>query len=253
MATQPPQRKNALQFLKGAFVEAPGDDTGVLNPIYFQFNPETVERTKSGTWTSAQSQRQKADDAAVNNSFQNFKGKKVKAGYVPSPEKISLTLRLDSREKLFRAASAATADVSLGLLPELSALESLMNKVTIKDAVEGSKNSPTLVRTKQIPLVLFLWGGFRVIPVTILSMTITEQQFDRLLNPVRAEIKVSLQVLEEEDAKLNSLASESFRFTENEKKKMKENFFKNQRKANEGIVVPGGYPEKLMAAQKNEE
>jgi len=250
MATRPQQRRNTIRFLKGAFVEAPPGKSGALQPIYFQFNPETVERTKSGTWTSAQSQRQKADDASINNSFQKFKGKNVKAGYVPSPEKISLTLRLDSREKSFLDPSGAQAYESQGILPDLSALESLMKKVDINDSVAGSNNSPTLVRTKQIPLVLFLWGGFRVIPVTILSMTITEQQFDHLLNPIRAEIRVSLQVLEEEDAKLNSLASESFKFTESEKKRMKANFFMYQQKANEELVVPGGYPQELMIAQK---
>ena len=234
--------KKEYRFLKGAFVEAPIGKSGSFQPIYFQFNPETVERTKSGTWTSAQSQRQKVEDTATEKEFKNLKGKKVKAGFVPSPEKINLTLRLDSTEKLFRAPSGAQVDVSQGILPELSALESLMKKATTQVAVQGSKNAPTLVRTKEIPLVLFMWGGYRVIPVTILSMTITEQQFDYLLNPIRAEIKVSLQVLEEEDAKLNENAFKSYQYTEGEKEKMKTRFLQGQQKANQGMPVPSGYP-----------
>lgn len=237
-----PVRKNVQRFLKGAFVEAPIGKSGAFQPIYFQFNPETVERTKSGTWTSAQSQRQKVEDAATEKEFKNLKGKKVKAGFVPSPEKINLTLRLDSTEKRLRAPSGAQVDVSQGILPELSALESLMKKTTRQGVVQGSKNAPTLVRTKEIPLVLFMWGGYRVIPVTILSMTITEQQFDYLLNPIRAEIKVSLQVLEEEDAKLNENAFKSYQYTEGEKEKMKARFLQSQQKANQGMPVPSGYP-----------
>jgi hypothetical protein len=143
---------------------------------------------------------------------------------------------------LYRSPAGAQVDVSQGILPELSALESLMKKATAQVAVQGSKSAPTLVRTKEIPLVLFMWGGTRVIPVTILSMIITEQQFDYLLNPIRAEIKVSLQVLEEEDAKLNENAFKSYQYTEAEKEKMKTRFLQSQQKANQGLPVPSGYP-----------
>ncbi len=230
--------RNQHRFLKGALVEVPaGQGSDPLKPIYFQFNPETIERTKSGTWTSAQSQRQKAEDATRKREFKRLKGKKVKAGFVPSPEKINLTLHLDSTEKVLRAPSSRNVNVSEGILPELSALESLMKKARTEVSVGGTRNSPTLIRTREIPLVLFIWGNHRVIPVTLLSMTITEQKFDHKLNPIRAEIKVSLQVLEEEDAKLNKRAFKAYGFTEDEKKKMKKAFFKNQQNANQGIPV----------------
>jgi hypothetical protein len=233
------------RFLKGAFVEAPIDKSGAFKPIYFQFNPETIERTKSGTWTSAQSQRQKAEDVANKSEFKKLQDKKVKAGFVPAPEKINLTLRFDSREKAWRSPSGSKVDVSNGILPELSALESLMKKASTEVSVKGTVKSPTLVRTKEIPLVLFMWGGYRVIPVTILSMTITEQTFDYMLNPIRAEVKVSLQVLEEEDAKLNEKAFSAYKFTEDEKEKMKNSFLRAQSNANQGMPVPSGYPVKL--------
>ncbi len=237
--------KNGNRFLKGAFVEAPIAKSGAFKPIYFQFNPETIERTKSGTWTSAQSQRQKAEDAANKSEFKKLKDKKVKAGFVPAPEKINLTLRFDSREKAWRSPSGSNVDVSNGILPELSALESLMKKASTEVSVKGTQKSPTLVRTKEIPLVLFMWGGYRVIPVTVLSMTITEQTFDYMLNPIRAEVKVSLQVLEEEDAKLNENAFSAYKFTEDEKEKLKNSFLRAQSNANQGMPVPSGYPVKL--------
>jgi hypothetical protein len=236
-------QQNETRFFKGAFIEVPtGDSTEPIAPIYFQFNPETLERTKSGTWTSAQSQRQKANDAATQKEFDALKGKKVKAGFVLSPEKINLSLRFDAAEKSYRSPMGFQTDVSDGILPELAALESLMQNASTQVSVGGSQNSPTLIRTKEIPLVLFLWGGHRVIPVTILSMTITEQKFDSQLNPIRAEIKVSLQVLEEEDAKLNDTAFRSYQFTENEKQTLKDKFVNTQANAAMGSSLPSGYP-----------
>jgi hypothetical protein len=238
--------QNETRFFKGAFIEVPtGNGNEPLAPIYFQFNPETLERTKSGTWTSAQSQRQKADDAATQKDFDALKGKKVKAGFLPSPEKINLTLRFDAAEKSYRAAAGSQIDVSDGIMPELAALESLMKKAATQVSVGGSQNSPTLIRTKEIPLVLFMWGGHRVIPVTILSMTITEQKFDYKLNPIRAEIRVGLQVLEEEDAKLNDTAFSSYQFTENEKEMLKSKFINTQTNAAMGSSLPSGYPIQL--------
>lgn len=235
------------RFLKGALVEVPvyQQPDSPLDPIYFQFNPETLERVKTGQWTSAQSQRQKAEDTTRDREFRRLRGKKVKAGFVPQPEKINLTLRLDAVEKVLRAPAGSDSEIPEGILPELAALESLMKKARTEVSVGGSRSSPTLSRTREIPLVLFIWGDYRVIPVTILSMTITEQKFDYLLNPIRAEIRVSLQVLEEEDAKLNDDAYQSYQFTENQKNRMKTEFLRRQQEANSWRPLPSGYPVQL--------
>lgn len=229
--------KNKVCVLKGALVRVPVKGGGPLEPIYFQFNPEKIERTKSGTWTTAQSLRQKAEEVTNKKKFKKLKKKKIKAGFMPSPEKINLTLYFDSAEKAHRAPSSKSVYISEGILPELSALESLMEKVRTKVSVGGSPGSPTLKSPKKIPLVLFVWGQRRIIPVTLLSMTITEQKYDSKLNPVRAEVRVTLQVLEKEDAKLNDKASSAYGVTEKEKKRMKKIFLKKQGKVKQGIPV----------------
>jgi hypothetical protein len=43
--------------------------------------------------------------------------------------------------------------------------------------------------------VLFFWGPFRLLPVTITSLYVQENEYDQLLNPIRVEVSVSLQVL----------------------------------------------------------
>ena len=46
-----------------------------------------------------------------------------------------------------------------------------------------------------MPVVLFAWGLGRIVPVRVVSLTITERLYDTLLNPVHAEAQVGLQVL----------------------------------------------------------
>ena len=45
------------------------------------------------------------------------------------------------------------------------------------------------------PLVLFVWGVKRVLPVQISSMSIAEDFFDGALNPLRAKVHLEMRVL----------------------------------------------------------
>jgi hypothetical protein len=47
----------------------------------------------------------------------------------------------------------------------------------------------------RLPGVLFFWGPFRIFPVNISGLNITETEYDTLLNPVRAEVEVQVEVL----------------------------------------------------------
>ena len=57
----------------------------------------------------------------------------------------------------------------------------------------GGGPRQTIPREKY-PRILFLWGPFRVLPVVIESMTITELQYDFLLNPIQADVSIGLAV-----------------------------------------------------------
>ena len=48
---------------------------------------------------------------------------------------------------------------------------------------------------ERLPTVLFIWGPFRMLPIMLTSLSITETAYDTKLNPVRAEVSVALQVL----------------------------------------------------------
>jgi hypothetical protein len=55
------------------------------------------------------------------------------------------------------------------------------------------------INPPEAPLTLFIWGQERVLPVRLESFNVTEQAYDALLNPVRAEVDLSLQVLSYHD------------------------------------------------------
>lgn len=56
----------------------------------------------------------------------------------------------------------------------------------------------------EAPLTLFVWGPQRVLPVRITSFSITEEAFDTQLNPTRAKIDLTLQVLSYFDLKIEN-------------------------------------------------
>jgi hypothetical protein len=92
-------------------------------------------------------------------------------------ETVSFTIALDAADKLELGDPLTQQS---GLLPVIFALELLLY--------------PS-------PGVLTVWvsGSRRVVPVRISEMVFSEQAFDAALNPIRAEVAVSLQVLKDAD------------------------------------------------------
>ena len=97
---------------------------------------------------------------------------------VPAPrEVVTFTLALDATDKL-QVGDPLTQQT--GLLPAISALELLLYPV------RGA-------------LTIWVSGNRRIMPVRITEMQIAEQAFDPALNPIRAEVAVTLLVLKDAD------------------------------------------------------
>jgi len=47
--------------------------------------------------------------------------------------------------------------------------------------------------------VLFVWSANRVVPVRVTELSITEEAFDPLLNPIRAKVSLGLRVMSTDD------------------------------------------------------
>jgi hypothetical protein len=46
-----------------------------------------------------------------------------------------------------------------------------------------------------VPTVLFVWGPERIMPVRVTQLSITEKLYDARLNPIQADVSITLQVL----------------------------------------------------------
>lgn len=196
-----------MPALKGAFINLGAGLLGALpNIVVFQFNPAQVSRTPKLAQPPAPS-------AGA--------GKRPAAPQPDQPsESISFSLRVDASEQLAQSNPIAA---SSGILPTLSALELLMVpksalSIDLFGLSGGSK--PFQLPPTKLPIVLFFWGPFRILPVTVASLSITETEYDTLLNPVRADVSVSLQVLTPTQLGDSDLAIGAYKYTRGVKEVM---------------------------------
>lgn len=146
--------------------------------VPFQYNPVTVTR---------QLESRGADGGPSANRF----------GGAPV-ETINLEVELDAGDALERGDPIAR---SSGLLPQLSALESMLYPSSTRMVTNATLAAAGTLEV--IPpgenLILLVWGAFRVLPVSIKQLTITEEAHDPQLRPLRARVAVGLRVLSYDD------------------------------------------------------
>ena len=183
--------------MKGVFVEISSSLGAVPNIIPFQFNPNNITRTLSpreGFWWEPE--------------FEN-RWVTVNTPILPS-ETISMNIQLDATDKLSEGNQIAGI---AGIQPALSAIELMMYPKEIPTLMTDSSKYPPM---RELPLILLVLG-MRIYPINITNMTITEQAFDINLNPIRAEIQISLQVLNSDDKNVSDIAKSIFKYTKKQK------------------------------------
>jgi len=174
------------KLLKGAIVALPLPSP-IPNVIIFQYNPREVRRSLRPRVGGRSAEEQGEADRSEALRLQG-----------PPIETLALTVEIDATDQLERADPAA---VTLGIYPQLSALELLLYPAS--DQVLASAALSVLgtleIEPPEAPLTLLVWGEKRVVPVRLGAMTITEQAYDTTLNPIRAEVTLSLRVLTYDD------------------------------------------------------
>ena len=200
------------KVLRGAFVEY-----GLSLPplaVVFQFNPDQLQRSRSLQFEAPNevlscpqlddedSYRRRERPQGLRNwhaGRADLEEIRTQQKVTVAEETLSFELRLDATDAL--DAGDAVASV-FGIAPALSTLELMTypkDGGVLREAIGsllGAKKGYQFTPPENPPMVLFLWGVQRVLPVNIESMTITETEFDRLLNPIRATVAVSLTVIE---------------------------------------------------------
>lgn len=173
------------KLLKGALVGLAEDIIGITpNIIPFQYNPTQVRRSLTPwnpTQVSETERGQLAPDA------QPFDPK----------EKIDITVELDASDQLEDSDPVATV---IGIADRIAAIEKLLlpTQGLIGDLLSSAAalvGAPTAPVKKTVPIVLFVWGPGRIVPVRITNYSIEEQLYLPTLYPMRASVTLSLEVL----------------------------------------------------------
>jgi hypothetical protein len=181
----------------------------IPNVIIFQYNPESMSRTLEPY--QLPDSKAAGADKAVSDTAGTTQPK-------PPVEKFTLSLLLDASDAL-EVPEAHPAAVVTGVADRLAALEMLLYAVdskglglslsisvgaslgggsgaTAAGSVAG-KSEP--VPKGKVPIVLFVWGPGRIVPVRITSFSVEEQLNNPMLYPLRAKVALGLTVLTSAD------------------------------------------------------
>jgi hypothetical protein len=167
----------------------------IPNVVIFQYNPETMTHG----WTVATTAPAAAGAANQHVSQLAVSG--------PPVETFNFTLAMDSNDTIADGSPVTAGLAALsGVYSRLAALEMLMFPLpppgggligSVSSALGLSAAAPSRsVPAGDLPLVLFVWGPGRIVPVRVTSFSVTEKLYDSLLlNPTHAEATIGLRVL----------------------------------------------------------
>lgn len=174
------------KFDKGALVQLVNGLTGVVpNVIPFQYNPEKLSHTLTPWNPFEVDQTQRGAQAPT---VQPFEPK----------ETFELTLEIDATDDLEDGGAVAN---EVGVADRLAAFKKLTlpseglagDLVASARALVG-KAAEHAVRPT-VPVVLFVWGSGRILPVRVTSFSVEETLFSPSLHPIQATVSLGLEVL----------------------------------------------------------
>lgn len=118
----------------------------------------------------------------------------------PPAETIKLEAEIDATDQLEFPDDNETA-VELGIHPQLATLELLTypssGRLDLNDRLASIGTIEII--PMETALTLFVWSAQRILPVRITELSVTEEAFDRILNPIRAKVSLGMRVLSIDD------------------------------------------------------
>jgi hypothetical protein len=195
------------KVLKGALVAYESQFLGpVPNVIIFRLNPNQLSRTLA----HRAAPRESTNEGGAREDVLRVQG--------PPVEDVSLTVRLDAIDQLAEP-SQHPQIVQHGLHPALAALELLLyppsSQVLLNRTLAQAGTAQ--ISPADVPLVLFVWGRSRVVPVRLTRFSVTEQAFDQALNPIQAEVQLGMRVLTYMELKETWLGYNAYLATQTQK------------------------------------
>jgi hypothetical protein len=159
----------------------------VNNIIVLQYNPDTLTRTLK---------IKGADEGGDRSEALRLTG--------PPVETIKLDAEIDATDQL-ESPDQNPNTVSSGIAPQLAALETLAypTSAALQNNFNLAQQGTLEIMPVLAPLTLFVWSANRIVPVRITDLSITEEAFDPLLNPIRAKVSLGMRVLTIDDLNFN--------------------------------------------------
>ncbi|MEU8460389.1 hypothetical protein [Streptomyces sp. NPDC029003] len=151
--------------------------------VIFQYNPDSMTRSLRPRAAPEKSQVPPED---------------AHRSWGAPVESITMTVEVDACDQLETGNPLAAAT---GIAGQLAALEMLLypsSALVIANSLLLQAGTIGVVPPEG-PLTLLVWGPARVVPIRLESLSITEQAFDTALNPTRAAVEVTAQVLSYDD------------------------------------------------------
>lgn len=170
-------KSRGARVLKGALV-AIDPEAPTPRVISFQYNPATLKRSLKPLLVGGEP---------------GDRSQAVRITGAPT-ETVSVEVEIDAADRLGQGDSIAG---TLGIHPQLAALELLSYPPSSRVVRNAALLSVGTIEIAPLlaPRVLFVWGQRRVLPVEISSYTVSEDEFDANLNPIRATVSLEMRVL----------------------------------------------------------
>lgn len=174
---------NSPKLSKGALIKLSEGLAGInYEVINFQYNPESISRSLRSSVSSSKSRPGKSEETTAE-------------PFDPG-ESFNLTLELDAIDALPAIKGEQRGEIT-GAAECIAAMELLLYPVEEGQNASKGGSGKTASR-KDVPIVLFVWGPDRIVPVRLTSFSVDEKSFLPTLIPVRATVTVGLQVLSEQ-------------------------------------------------------
>ena len=171
---------------KGALVQLVAELGGVVpNVITFQYNPERLSMTLT-PWDPFEVDQTRRGSQAP--TVQPFDPKQT----------FTLELELDATDALEDGHPVAEA---AGVADRLAALKKLTlpTRGPVGDLIQSARalagGAAEAARRPTVPVVLFVWGPSRILPVRVTGFSVEETLFSPDLHPIQAKVSLTLEVL----------------------------------------------------------
>ena len=192
MSAEPSGNYSKVKVERGALVEYADVESPL--ELHFEFNPSTISRTRSVTVRTGSTPATRGGyDFASKSEIP-----RASQGVTVNAESFSVKILLDATDRMNAGDAVATEN---GIQPELDTVRSMVEPKTQGAggartlAALGEGDERAFSRAQYASVLLFHWG-VHVLPVFLTQAQVNVQEFLPTLVPYRAEVTLTLQIIE---------------------------------------------------------